>query len=164
MLAVVIPDTTPDGEQFTPADATHADVTAAGRPLPWPLRLRFVRFTETSGDIVSGVPTAAVTRDLSLSLNSWSYANRAFEVTSYHDGDHDSWCYELFEVDPTSTSNDYNDVRIPDLQPAGGPFVPAPARQVTVAGHGSPKLPWPVFRHFLDTISTSGDIVEDQAA
>lgn len=162
MLAVVIPDAAPDGEQFTPVDATHAHVTAAEGPLPWPVLLRFVRFVETSGDIVTGAPTATVTGDLALSLNSWNLASRAFEVTSYHDGEHDGWCYELYEVDPTNASNDYIDVHIPDLHPAGGSFVPVPARHVAVAGHGSPYLPWPIFRHFLDAISASGNIVEDQ--
>ena len=28
--------------------------------------------------------------------------------------------------------------------------------------HGRPKLPWPVFRHLVDVISASGDIVVDQ--
>ncbi|MEU4565008.1 hypothetical protein AB0F72_42075 [Actinoplanes sp. NPDC023936] len=161
-LAVVIPDTTPDGEQFTPADALHAWVAAAEGPLPWPVLLRFIRFVEASGDIVSAGPAATVTGDLSLSLNSWSFASRIFEVASYHDGEHDGWCYELYEVEPTHTSNDYIDIRVPDLRPAGGPFVPAPAQQVTVAGHGSPRLPWPVFRHILDAISASGDIIDDQ--
>ena len=161
-LAVVIPDSTPDGEAFIPAAAADAYVVVAGRPLPWPVMLRFVRLVESSGDIVPGAPNAAVTGDLSFSLNSWRFGGRVFEVTSYHDGEHDGWCYELYEVNPTDTSNDHIDVRIPDLQPAGGPFVPVPARQVTVAGHGNPKLPWPVFRHFLDAILTSGELVDDQ--
>jgi hypothetical protein len=103
--------------------------------------LRFVRFTETSGDLVSGVPNATVTGDLSLSLNSWSFSSQAFEVTSYHDGEHDGWCYELYEVDPTNPSNDYIDVRIPDLQSDAGPFKPSPARQVVVAGARQPDAP-----------------------
>ncbi|WP_433650171.1 hypothetical protein ACQP2C_27445 [Micromonospora zamorensis] len=161
-VAVVIPDATPDGEQFTPADATHAYVAATERPLPWPVLLHFVRFVESSGDIVSGAPNAAVAGDLSLSLNLRRFASRVFEVTSHHDGEHDGWCYELYEVNPTNTSNDYIYIRIPDLQPSGGPFVPALARQVTVAGHGNSKLPWPVFRHFLDAIFASGHVVDDQ--
>jgi hypothetical protein len=80
---------------------------------------------------------AAVTGDLSLSLNTWRSGSRVFEVTSYHDG----WCYELYEVSSTNIAIDYIYVRLPDLQPAGGPFAPASARQVTVAGHGSPRLP-----------------------
>nr|WP_018588798.1 hypothetical protein [Salinispora arenicola] len=149
MLALVIPDATPDGEQFTPVDATHSYVTAAEGTLPWPMLRCFIRFVETSGDIVTGEPTATVTGDLVLSLNSWNLVHRVFEVTSYHDGEHDGWCYE---VDPANASNDYIDVRIPDLPPADGPFVPAPARHVAVAGHGSPRLPWPVFRRFLDAL------------
>jgi hypothetical protein len=151
-----------NGEPFTPSDAAGVTVAVAHGPLPWPVVLRFMGFVETSGDIVTGPSTAVVTGALSLSLNSWRFADRVFEVTSFHHGEHDSWCYELYEVDPTSTSNDYIDVRIPDLQPADGPFVPADTRQVVLAGHGSPELPWPVFRHFLDAICRTGDIVEDQ--
>jgi len=44
------------------------------------------------------------------------------------------------EVDPTNSSDGYIDVRILDLQTGGGPFVPAPAGQVTVAGHRSPAV------------------------
>jgi hypothetical protein len=161
-LAVVIPDATPDGDSFTPSGAHDAKVAVANGPLPWPLVLRFIHFVETSGDIVTDPSTAIVTGALSRSLNSWRFADRAFEVTSFHDGGHDGWCYELYEVDPTSTSNDYIDVRIPDLQPADGPFVPADAQRAALAGHGSPELPWPVFCHFLDAVHRSGDIVEHQ--
>ncbi|NIL64818.1 hypothetical protein HCB39_27255 [Salinispora arenicola] len=117
MLALVIPDATPDGEQFTPVDATHAYVTAAEGTLPWPMLRRSIRFVETPGDIVTGEPTATVTGDLVLSLNSWNLVHRVFEVTSYHDGEHDGWCYE---VDPANASNYDIDVRIPDLPPADG--------------------------------------------
>ena len=162
-LAILIPDATPDDGPFTPMDATHARVAASDGPLPWPLLLRFIRFVETSGDIVSGAQTAAVTGDLSLSLNLWRFAGRAFEVTSYHDSDHDGWCYEFYEVDRASTANEYLSVCIPDLQPASGPFAPAAAGHVVFASHGSPFLPWPVLRHFLDAVSASGHVVDDLA-
>ena len=42
-LAVVVPDTTPEGEQLTPADTTHAYVAFTEGPLPWPLLRRIVR-------------------------------------------------------------------------------------------------------------------------
>ena len=162
-LAVVIPDATPDDGPFTPMNATHARVAAGGRPLPWPLLLRFVRLVEASGDIVSSPQAATVTGDLSLSLNSWRFAGRAFEVTSYHDSENDGWCYELYEVNPANTGNGYIDVRIPDLQPASGPFTPAAAAHVVFASHDNPIVPWPVLRHFLDAILASGDIVDDPA-
>jgi hypothetical protein len=41
--------------------------------------------------------------------------------------------------------------------------VPAEAERVTFTAHGSCTLPWPVFRHFLDQIAASGDIVDDPA-
>ncbi|MFV2123258.1 hypothetical protein ACFHWS_01715 [Micromonospora sp. LOL_013] len=163
-VAVVIPDTTPDGEPFTPTDATHAYVAFTEGPLPWPVLLRFIRFVEASGDIMSDPPTATTTvsGDLSQSLNSWRFESQAFEVTSYHDSQHDGRRYELYEANPTNNSHGYIDVRIPDLQPDRGPFVPAPAGQVTVTGHRSPTFPWPVFRRFLDAILASGDIRDDQ--
>ena len=160
-IAVVIPDATPHDEQFTPSDSTHAHVAVANGPLPWPVLRRFIRTVETSGDIVSETVATSVTGDLSLSLNSWCFESRTFEVNSFHDGRRDGWCYELYEVDPTNDSNDYVDVHIPDRQPADGPFVPAAARHVVLTGHGRPRFPWPVFRHFLDAIAASGDIVED---
>jgi hypothetical protein len=112
---------------------------------------------------VSATPTAAVTGDLSSSLNPWRFAGRTFEVTSYHDSQHDGWCYELYELDPANTANEYIDVRIPDRQPAGGPFAPATAAHVVFTSHGSPLLPWPVLRHFVDAISASGDIADGPA-
>lgn len=160
-VAVVIPDTTPDDAQFTPSDATHAYVAVANGPLPWPVLQRLIRTVETSGDIVSEALATSVTGDLSLSLNSWCFERRAFEVNSFHDGQRDGWCYELYEVDRTNDSNDYVDVHIPDRQPTDGPFVPAAARHVVLTGHGRPRFPWPVFRHFLDAIAASGDIVDD---
>lgn len=162
-LAVVIPDATPDDDPFTPMDAAHALVAAGDGPLPWPLLLRFIRFVEVSGDIVSGPRTATVTGDLTSSLNAWAFAGRAFEATSYHDSEHDGWCYELYEVDPANAANEYVCVRVPDLQPAGGPFAPAATGRVVFASHGSPTFPWPILRHFLKAISASGDIVDDPA-
>ncbi len=157
-VAVVVPDTTPDDGPFTPMDASHARVTAGDGELPWPLMLRFIRYVEASGDIVARTTTPSVTGDLALSLNYWRFAGRAFEVTSYHDSEHGSWRYELYEADPANTANEYVDVGIPDLQPHSGPFMPAPGEQIVFASHGSPVLPWPVFRHFLDAISASDDI------
>lgn len=102
-----------------------------------------------------------MTGDLSLSLNSWRFADRVFEVNSYYDGERDGWCYELYELNPTRISNEYVDVRIR----------PPPGRWTVCASLGTrsrprrlrqPDVPWPVFRHFLDAISASGDIVEEQ--
>ncbi|UQU65783.1 hypothetical protein COUCH_05545 [Couchioplanes caeruleus] len=125
--------------------------------------MRFIRFVEASGDIAAGTSPGKVTGDLSLSSNSWSFAGRAFEVSSFHDSTHDGWRYELYETSPAGTATEYVYVQIPDLQPAGGPFVPAGAGQVALASHGDSVVPWPVFRQFLDAISASGDIVDDPA-
>ena len=160
-LAVVIPDATPDDGPFTPMDSTHAHVVTDDGHLPWPVLLRFIRLVETSGDIAPGAHGGTVTGDLSSSLNSWRFADRAFEVDSYHFADRDSWCYELYEADSADTRNDYIDVCIPNLQPAGGPFVPATAGHAVFTAHGSWPVPWLVFRHFLDAVAASGDIVDD---
>jgi hypothetical protein len=55
-------------------------------------------------------------------------------------------------------------VCIPDLQPAGGPFVPAAAEQVTFTAHGALTLPWLVFHHFLKALEASSDIVDTTTA
>jgi hypothetical protein len=160
-LAVVIPDATPDDGPFTPMRAAYVRVLAEDGLLPWPILLRFVQLLEDSGDIRAGHEDTAVSGDLRLSNNSWRFGDRAYEVNSFHFADHDCWCYELYEVGPAGTENDCLDVRIPDLQPAGGPFVPATADRVTVTVHGSLRLPWPVLRHFLNVIQTSGDIIDN---
>lgn len=152
-LAVMIPDATPDGGPFTPSDAADATVALASGSLPWPLVLRFLRFVETSGDIVTGA--------VSQSLNPWCFADRVFEVTSLHAGGDDGRRYKLYEIGPTSTSNGYIEVRISDPGPADKPSAPSDATQVVIAWNGNPDLPWPIFRHFLDAIRGSADIVED---
>jgi hypothetical protein len=89
---------------------------------------------------------------------------RQFEVNSFHFGDRDSWCYELYEVDSETPENNYIEVLIPDVRPAEGPFAPATADQVMFTAHGTLEVPWLVFRHFLDAIEASGDIVEGTTA
>jgi hypothetical protein len=75
---------------------------------------------------------------LSLTLNASSHGSQRFEVNQFHNGDADSWSYELHEVDPVSNENNYLDVRIPDASPEDGPFIPLP---------------------FLDAVRAAGDIV-----
>ena len=58
------------------------------------------------------------------------------------------------------TENNYIDVRIPDASPNSGPFIPMPSDHVTLTMHGQWRLPWPVFRRFLNAIRAAGDIVE----
>jgi len=137
----------------------HALVLMEDGRLPWPILRRFVLLVEQSGDIVVDAQHGLVSGDPNLSCNLWSFTERAFEVNSYYFGEHDCWCYELYEVDPDAVGNNYIDVRIPDLQPAGGPFVPAPAEQVTFIVHGSPTLPWPVLHRLVGAVVASGDIV-----
>ena len=161
-LAVLIPDATPDGP-FTPRQAEHIQVTIHNGQTPWPVLHRFVDLIENSGDITHGTAASSGIGALTSSNTTWQFADRRFEVNSFYFGDRDSWCYELCVVDPNSPENNYIEVLIPDAQPADGPFVAAAADQVTVAGHGTSTVPWPVFRHFLDTIETSGDIVEGTA-
>src|SRR3712207_9383539 len=58
-----------------------------------------------------------------------------------------------------SAENNYIDVRIPDVSPNSGPFIPMPSEQVTLTMHGQWTRPWPVCRRFLDAIRAAGDIV-----
>lgn len=159
-LIVLIADATPDDGPFTPLSSAHALVTAEEVSLPWPVLRRFVHLVDTSGDIVPAEQDETVTGDLSLSSNAWRFASRSFEVNSFHLAEHDCWCYELYEPAPTITGNNYIDVRIPDLQPASGPFLPARADKVGFASHGSCTIPWPVFRHFVDAVETDGPITD----
>jgi hypothetical protein len=55
------------------------------------------------------------------------YDSKRFEVNSFHFSDRDAWCYELHQVTPDTLRNDYVEVRVPDANPDGGPFVPEPA-------------------------------------
>ncbi len=91
---------------------------------------------------------------LPLTLNAWT----RFEVNHFHRDD--SWRYELYEVHTGSAENNYIDVRIPDMSPNSGPFIPMPSDHVTLTMHGQWALPWPVFRRFLDAIRAAGDIDE----
>jgi hypothetical protein len=95
---VLIPDATPEDGAFTPMSAAHVRVLLEDGQLPWPVLLRFVELVEQSGDIVSEAQVAPVAGNLTLSRNAWHFANQAFEVNSYHLGEHDCWCHELYEV------------------------------------------------------------------
>ncbi|MFF7250733.1 hypothetical protein ACFZBU_43535 [Embleya sp. NPDC008237] len=160
-LVVIIPDATPDDGPFTPKQAEHVRTVIHDGRTPWPVLLRFVDLIEGSGDVTHGHEATSDIGTLASSNNEWQFADRRFEVNSFHIGDRGSWCYELYEVAPETSENNYIEVQIPDAQPAEGSFVAATADQATFTAHGAWTLPWPVFRHFLDVIETSGDIVAD---
>ncbi|WP_431926396.1 hypothetical protein [Micromonospora wenchangensis] len=159
-LSVSIPDATPDGP-FTPRPTAHVVVHAGGGIVPWPVLEKLVHLLDSSGDLVDDQrdlsPEAIV---LPLTLNTWSQDDRRFEVNHFHHGDAGSWCYELYEVGPAATENNYIDVRVLDASPESGPLVPMPAEHVTLTMHGRWALPWPVFRRFLNAIRAAGDIVD----
>jgi hypothetical protein len=150
--AVLIPDATPDDGPFTPMSTTHAQAIVQDGVLPWPVLTEFLRLVDASGDLVLDELDPPVVGDLSLSLNAWHFAGRSFEVNSFHFAEHDCWCYELYELHPEDAANDYLEVRVPDLRPAEGPFVPAPLEQITIHAHGEFAVPWPVLCHFLSAI------------
>jgi hypothetical protein len=163
-LAITIPDATPDGP-FTPRAAQHAVVRAGGGTVPWLILEKLIHLLDSSGDLVEeqrDLSNEAVA--LPLTLNSWSFAGRRFEVNQFHHGDADSWSYELYELDPSSRDNNYIDVRIPDASPESGPFLPMSVDHVTLTMHGRWALPWPVFRRYLDAIRAAGDLVESTGA
>ncbi|MET8148265.1 hypothetical protein ACIBSW_30950 [Actinoplanes sp. NPDC049668] len=158
-LAIDIPDATPDGP-FTPRPAQHVVVHAGGGVVPWLILKKLIDQLDSSGDLVDGErDLSAEATALPLTINAWSHGSQRFEVNHFHNGDADSWSYELSEVDPDATENNYLDVRIPDATPENGPFTPMPADHVTLTMHGRWTLPWPVFRRFLDAIQAAGDIV-----
>lgn len=160
-LIVLIPDATPQDGPFTPSHPARARVLVHDGQTPWPILRRFVDLIEQSGDITHGHEANSAIGALTLSNNAWQFAGQRFEVNAFHSSDRDSWSYELYEADRETTENTYIEVMVPDAQPAGSPFTPATANQVTFTAHGAWTLPWPVFRHFLDAIEAAGDIVED---
>ncbi|MFC8619746.1 hypothetical protein ACFT9M_25515 [Micromonospora purpureochromogenes] len=161
-LAVVIPDATPEPGPFTPKHADHVLLAVARGVTPWPILRRLIDLVESSGDIVATDRAHATADDEILSNNVWLYAGKRFEVNSFHLSDRDAWCYELYEVKPDASRNDYVEIQIPDANPDAGPFVPEPSDRVTFTVHGEWDIPWPVFRRFIEVITASGDIVQDQ--
>ena len=162
-IAVAIPDATPDGS-FTPKPARDAVVHAGGGMLPWPILANLIDVLNASGDLIEGSSELSVdTPARPLTLNVWWHGKRQFEVNTFHYGERDSWCYELYEVISGSDRNDYIEVRVPDASPEQGPFVPMPADQVTLTMHGTWSIPWPIFRRFIDAIRAAGDIVDPTA-
>ncbi|GAA3253363.1 hypothetical protein ACFO1B_45980 [Dactylosporangium siamense] len=159
-LSIVIPDAAPDDGPFTPMPARHAFVRAGGGQVPWPVLTEFVDLVRAAGDLVAEPVLTAADTALPLTLNAWEHDGRRYEVNQFHFADNGSWCYELHEVVPDSTANHYIDVQIPDTQPDGGPFVPAPSDRVTLTMHGDWTIPWPVFDRFLAAIRAAGDIVD----
>jgi len=156
-LAIDIPDTTPDGA-LTLRPAQHVKVHAGGGVVPWLILKQLIDQVDSSGDLVDEErDSSAEATVLPLTLNAWSHGNQRFEVNHFHNDD--AWNYELYEVDPDATENNYLDVRIPDASPNSGPFIPMPGDYVTLTMHGRWTLPWPVFRRFLDAIQAAGDIV-----
>jgi hypothetical protein len=161
-LAIVIPGVTPDEGPFIPKHAGHALVRIGGGVAPWPILLQLIELAESSGDIVDTDQVHVTADDEILSNNLWLYDGKRFEVNSFHYSDSGAWSYELYEVTPDSSRNDYVDVQIPDANPDGGPFVPVPSDRVAFTVHGEWNIPWPVFRRFIEVIAASGDIVHDR--
>jgi hypothetical protein len=158
-IAIQIPDATPYDGPFTPRPAREALVMVTDGEIPWPILRRFMDLVESSGDLTMKSEAVAVSGDLSYSTNDWHFEGRRFEVNSFHLGMRDSWCYEFCDVE--GPGNNYLEVRIPDRNPLGGPFMPEPVDQVGMTVHGKWTVPWLIFQHFVRTIEASGDIVED---
>jgi hypothetical protein len=158
-LAVLIPDATPGGGPFRPSGAGHVRVLLADGTWSWPVLARFLRFVAASGDIVPS-DDSAVTGDLSLTLNHWTFGKRRFEVNSYWPSDPDAWCYELYELGQADGRNDYLEVRVPNVNadPNSGAFMPDDAENVTVTVFGTWTVPWPVLAHFIAAVDATGEI------
>ncbi|MEU8656131.1 hypothetical protein [Actinoplanes philippinensis] len=159
-LSVLIPDATPDGP-FTPRPAEDIVVHAGGGIVPWPILEKLAGVLDSSGDLVyEQRDLSAEATSLPLTLNVWSHGDRRYEVNHFYYGGIEAWSYELYEVGPGNTENNFIDVRIPDASPETGPFVPLSVDHVTLTMNGRWKLPWPVFRRFLDAIRAAGDIIQ----
>jgi len=130
---------------------------------PWPILLQLIELAE-SGDIVDTDQARVTADDEILSNNAWLYDVKRFEVNSFYYSDSDAWCYELYEVTPDTSRNDYVEVQIPDANANGGSFIPVPADRVTFTVHGEWNIPWLVFRRFIEVIAASGDIVQGRTA
>lgn len=161
-LAVVVPDATPNDGPFTPMDVDHVVLVVSEGVTPWPILARLVILVESSGDIVNRRPAGEVAADeLLLCDNAWMHGRRRFEVNSFHHGDKGYWCYELYEAPADPKSNDFVEVRIPDVQPAEhGPVIPAPTDRAILTAHGKCSIPWPVFGRFIAMIQGLGGIAE----
>jgi hypothetical protein len=157
-LAVVIPDATPGPGPFTPKHADQVLLAVARGVTPWPILRRLIDLVESSGDIGATAREHVTAEDEILSSNVWLYAGKRFEVNSFHLSDRSASCYELREVEPDASPNDYVEVRIPDANRTLGPSCPEASDRVTFIGHGECDIPWPVFRRFIEVITSSGDI------
>jgi hypothetical protein len=157
-LAIVIPDSTPDGDRFVPAPSDDVLLAAAGGTTPWPILMGLVDRAESSGDIVEDTRwrlAAASDRPL-ITHTVWTHHSKIYEINSFYFGDRDAWCYELCLPHSDPDRNDYLAVLIPDADPGSGPFVPVASDRITCTVHGDCAVPWPVFRRFIEAISTDG--------
>lgn len=156
-LAVALPDATPIGP-FTPLPARHALMHVGQGDTPWPILRRLLDLVQESGDLVADEREASTVGQGLSTNNVWPHDGRTYEVNSFHHGERDAWCIEMYEVGP-GDDNVYVEVLIPDVQPEGGPFLPAPADRVTFTAHGDWAIPWPVFVRFIEAVEAAGDIV-----
>jgi hypothetical protein len=94
-----------------------------------------------------------------LSQHRWTHNGVQYEVNNFHHSDASAWCYEMYAIPGDPDSNDFIEVRIPDLTPEG-PFTPAPVTDAVFLAHGEPKIPWPILRRFIDLMHEYGHLVE----
>jgi hypothetical protein len=82
-----------------------------------------------------------------------------YEANNFYHFDAQAWCYEMCAIPGDRGSNDYIEIRVPDVTPEG-PFTPAPATEAVFLAHGEPKIPWPILRRLIDLMHEYGHIVE----
>ncbi len=157
-LGVIVPDPASQPARIAPrhADPATAFVRWDDGMLPWPL----VRELASRAAGAFAPTSMRVLGTIDRARNPWRYGERQFECNSFYFGEHDSWCYELYELHVPG--NDFVDVKIPDRQPGAGPFVPYPADRAVFIGHGGSTLPWLVFAHFIGRLDASGDLIYDR--
>ncbi|MBL7554007.1 hypothetical protein I6A60_40200 [Frankia sp. AgB1.9] len=151
-LAVVIPDATPDAGSFTPMPAEDVLVEVSHGVTPWPILCRFLALIGSSGDIVNQDGRGTSARDQGLSERVSPHGSTCFKIDHPNPGVAGSRIYTLRVVTPGVDRSDYVEVEVPDAHPAGG----GPARDgiegATFTAHGSWRVPWPVFRRFVDAV------------
>ena len=93
-----------------------------------------------------------------LSQHRWTHGGREYEVNNFPHSDADAWTYEMYELPGEPGRNDYVEIRIPDLTPAGR-FTPAPADQVQFLAHGEPVIPLQLILRLVELAREYGHLL-----
>jgi hypothetical protein len=95
-------------------------------------------------------------------MESWVHADEIYHVNSMYLLPDDAWAYEMT---PAACDRGRMSliVLIPDATPDEGPFTPEGSTRARVVVEDG-DLPWPVLSRFLQSVDSSGDIINDPPA